>query len=267
VTPLDLQDWKSYLLHEATFRRTSTSRPQRYSINSVNNNIKGIKSFFDYYKAIGRITSNPADKLKPQKVQADYDEDPRWLERIEKNRLLLCVNDERMKKKNPWRFARNRAIVYCGLHAGLRVSEIVALELEDLDFNKSYVYISDGKGGKARRVEMNMDLRNSLLEWLAERGEHQDPPKVFLSQKGMKGITENAVERMLRNMGEKIGIKDLTPHVLRHTFAHDLVERGVSIRLVADLLGHASIDTTRKYIRSNKRERRSAVDQLSGERD
>ena len=92
------------------------------------------------------------------------------MERFERNKLLRAVDDKNLEQKNRWKFTRNRAIVYVQLYAGLRVSEVTDLEPEDISFETGYLFVRDGKGGKARRIEMNKDLRMALTEWLAERG-------------------------------------------------------------------------------------------------
>ncbi|MGG3471515.1 tyrosine-type recombinase/integrase [Neobacillus pocheonensis] len=270
VTALDLQDWRNYLIHEATYQRKKEEEIQelRYSISSINNCIKGIRAFFAFYIDAEVIKKNPAAKLRTLKVQNDIEEEPRWLERIEKNRLLAYINDEGLKEKNPWRFTRNRAIVYCGLHMGLRASEIADAEIEDADFESGFFYVRDGKGGKAAKLPMNLDLRNALLEWIEERNK-KDPrsKKLFTSQKRQNSLTERAIDHIYRTISKQTGIKNLTSHVPRHTFGHDLIERGRPLNQVADAMRHANVNTTRKYTKSSNRELKNSLDSLSGERD
>lgn len=255
VSALDLHDWKSYLLNVA-----KTKTGQRYKVSTVNNCIKGIKSYFHFLMESGVIPTNPAEKLKPQKVQ--HDDVVRWLSRSERNRLLAYINDERLKEKNRWRFTRNRALIFLMLLAGLREGEVVAVELDDIDFDAGYVFVRDGKGGKARRIEMNTDLRKALHEWIEQRGK-VETKKLFTSQKGV--LTEQGVIHVCRTISKHTGLL-LTPHTLRHTFGHDLAKRGFRIETIADLLGHSNINYTRIYTRSGKSERQAAVEALSGEK-
>ncbi|MGG2201901.1 tyrosine-type recombinase/integrase [Paenibacillus validus] len=263
VSALDLQDWKTYLLDEATYQRTKEGDEQKYSITSVNNSVKGIKVYFDFLKEAGAIPANPADKLKPQKIQEDEDE-PRWLERAERSRFLFYIDNAELRKKNAWRFTRNRAISFVMMHAGLRVSEVVDLEPADLDFQDEILRVRNGKGGKSRIVEMNKDLIDALQEWTRERGQPKTK-KLFVSQRG-GALTTDGVEHIFKQLRDKTGIADLTPHVLRHTFAHDLAERGESLRTIAKLLGHSNINYTRKYVTPSRKERKAAVNKLAGER-
>ncbi|WP_200966952.1 tyrosine-type recombinase/integrase [Insulibacter thermoxylanivorax] len=261
VTPLDMQDWKSYLLNEATYV-TSHGQQQRYSVSTVNNAIKSIKVFFDYLQEQGVIPSNPAVKLRPQRVQ-EFDQ-PRWLDRAERSRLLFYIDNAELRKKNAWRFTRNRAICFVMLHAGLRVSEVANLELDDLDFYEEILHVRDGKGGKSRHIPMNKDLVGVLEEWLEYRDD-VNTKKVFISQR-KNALTVDGIEHLFRSLSVKVGIPDLTPHVLRHTFAHDLAERGESLQTIARLLGHTNINYTKIYVSPSREETRAAVNKLAGER-
>lgn len=263
VSALDLQDWKTYLLDEATYQRTKEGDEQKYSVTSINNSIKGIKVYFDYLKESGAIPANPADKLKPQKIQEDEGE-PRWLDRTERSRLLFYIDNGELLKKNSWRFTRNRAISFVMLHAGLRVSEVVDLEPADLDFQEEILRVRNGKGGKSRNVPMNKDLIAALQDWLRERGQPKTK-KLFVSQRRC-AFTTDGVEHLFKQLRGKTGIPDLTPHVLRHTFAHDLAERGEPLRTIAKLLGHSNINYTRIYVTASRSESRAAVNKLAGER-
>jgi integrase/recombinase XerD len=253
VTPIDVQDYKQHLLN----------RPTRLKPTTINKKIEGIRSYFRYCEDEKILQFNPTLKLKPQKVENRYDS-PRWLNRNEKNKIFRFFYDKHLKTKNPWRFLRNKAIVYLMMYAGLRVSEVVSLEIQDIDFTHQIVEINNGKGGKFRRVEIEKELIDSLKEWLRLRGEKEKTRRVFISQK--KGpLTSNAVQRMFSKLGYEINIKGLTPHVLRHTFCHDLAEKGFSLSLIAALAGHSDLNTTRIYTVAGKKERRKAIQSLSGE--
>lgn len=259
VSGRDMNAWKKYLLEEATYKR-SNGETKRYSISSVNNFVKSIRTFFKFLTEKKIIESNPALKVKPQKIATDFDQDPRWLERFERNKLLRVL--ESLEQKNRWKFTRNRAIVYVQLFAGLRVSEVIDLEPGDLSFDTGYLSVRDGKGGKARRIEMNKDLRLALTEWLIERGE-PNTKKLFTSSRGGSSLSKQGVEYLYRTLSDKTGINDLTSHVPRHTLAHDLIVTGYSLQRVADILGHTNLNYTRVYTKSSSQERREALESLS----
>lgn len=99
-----------------------------------------------------------------------FNKDPRWLTRAEKNLLIRILNDPQALEKNRWKACRNKAIVYLQLMAGLRVSEVVASDIRDPDFDSGCVFVRAGKGSKARVIPMNKDLRQALQDWIAVRG-------------------------------------------------------------------------------------------------
>jgi len=264
VSAIDLQDWKNYLINIARIENPKTGERKKLTISTVNNKIESLKAYFRYLYDTGIIKDNPASSLSVQKQQTPLS--PRWLERVEKNKLLHYIDDKEKQKKNPWRYARNRAIIYCMLHAGMRVSEVVELELEDIDFANGYINIRDGKGGKARRIPMNSDLKHALSLWISERKTKEtNTNKVFVSQKG-GNLTISGVNNLFNKIRHDLKIEELTPHVLRHTFCHDLIEKGFPITYVADLAGHSDLDTTRRYVATSDKEMKIAVESLSSGR-
>ena len=193
VTTRDLQDWKEYLITEATYVKglDAEGNPieQKYSVTSAQTFFKEIKLYFQYLNAIGVIAQNPAIKIKPPAIENEFEEDPRSLERAEKCRLLHYFRDPVLKEQNLWRFVRNKAIIFSGLYAGFKRSEIVNLQLEDLDFEESKMFVRGGKGGRSRWVPMHPILKKALREWLKLRG-YQDHSYVFVSQQQTRLSTQ-----------------------------------------------------------------------------
>jgi len=261
VSALDLQEYKEYLLNDAIFQKGKVQK--RYSVSSIRTFLKSLKIFFDFLVEQNLIPKNPVQKVRLPRIQTEFDE-PRWMDRRERSRLLNYIEDPALREKNPWKYTRNKAIIYSGLHAGLRRSEMVNLQVDDLNLEKAFLFVRKGKGGKARWVPMNTDLLNAFSEWLEFRG---DPghPYVFVSQRGGK-MTVQAIWNLCDSIGNKIGIPDFGPHVLRHTFVHDLSEKGYPLQRIADLVGHSNLNYTRTYLRSSKREMKEAVESVSGER-
>jgi len=268
VSPLELQEWKNYLMQKATYVRGNDKDgnpkpPKRYAVSTVQTYIKSIKTYFQYLAETKQVTRNPAQVLRPPKLQNGFDQDPRWLTRRERSRLINWVTNPAQEQANPWRYARTKAIIYLGLHAGLRVSEMSSLTVEDLNFPMSSLFIREGKGNKSRWLPMNADLRKALQEWMEIRGE-QDHPYVLVSQKGGK-LSSYAIWSLCGTIAEKLRLEHFTPHVLRHTFGHDLIEAGKRLEDVADLMGHSNLNFTRVYVRSRKADKRLVVEALSGE--
>lgn len=140
---------------------------------------------------------------------------------------------------------RNRAIVQT-LYCGLRVSEVVGLEKDDVDFSNRRISIRHGKGDKARTVRMSDQLAGLLEKYLAER---QDKlPYLFASLDGERQLGVRAIQKMIKKAALSAGIqKPVSCHKLRHSFATHLLESGVDIRYIQALLGHADLSTTQIY--------------------
>lgn len=144
-----------------------------------------------------------------------------------------------------------RAIAMTAYGSGLRVDEVVRLEVGDIDSRRMLIRVR-GKGGKERYVLLPEVLLVTLREyWRVVR-----PPKplLFPGRTGRKPISTSAVQRTVREARVEAGItKTVTPHVLRHTFATHLFELGADLRTIQVLLGHSSPRTTQRYVRVSRR--------------
>lgn len=255
INVIDINDWQRYLMKDA---KSKYGKP--YAVSSVINYIESIKTYFRYLNKIGLIQSD-FDDIKVQKIQQVIQ--PKWLTRKEKAIFLNYINDPRQEEKNEWRYYRNLAMCFSMLMGGLRMSEVIQLNLRDVE--DGYFFIRDGKGGKARFVPMNKDLRNILAKWKnlrEERLENQHEVALFISQKGGR-ITEGTIRKFIDKVRGETSLKELTPHVLRHTFCHDLAEKGESVEKIAQLAGHSNINTTRIYTASSKDDLVKSVELLS----
>ena len=158
---------------------------------------------------------------------------------------------------------RDQAILITLFATGLRLSELAALDLGDvaLSARKGLVTVRDGKGGKHRVVPLNSQAREALQAWLDLRGpDAQTSPAVFTGPSG-KRLTDRAVDLVLRRIAADAGIP-FSAHVARHTAATRLVRDGVDLVLVAEVLGHASLETTRRYSLPSEADRASALERL-----
>jgi len=147
---------------------------------------------------------------------------------------------------------RDKAIISILFSTGMRVSELVALNLSDIGFDRGEITVL-GKGKKLRVVFLSKEALTDLTNYLAERGTDQasahnakDIP-LFLSKKGGR-LTVRSIERLVKKYATRAGIaKKVSPHTLRHSFATDLLIAGADIRSVQSMLGHSSITTTQQY--------------------
>ena len=146
---------------------------------------------------------------------------------------------------------RNKAIIEVMYGCGLRVSEVISLNISDIYINDEFIKII-GKGDKERLVPIGKKTLKELMFYIDGERRHQDikpkfTDKVFISARG-SSLTRQSVFLLVKNLAEKAGIKkNISPHTLRHSFATHLLEGGADLRAVQQMLGHSSISTTEIY--------------------
>lgn len=258
ITTMDINEWKQYLM-EIAKTKSGKNKGKNLSVATVATMIERLKPFFKYLAETGKIQSDPGAFVKPPKIQNKSD--AKWLDRIERSRLLRYLEDHELIEKNPWKSYRNMAIVYVMMQGGLRVSEVASLKTNDIE--DGFIYVRDGKGGKARKVPMNSDIVKVTEKWIEQRNTRKiDSPYLFLSQK--RGpLSVVGIENLFKTIRKHTGLEELTPHVLRHTFGHDLIQKGVPISYVAELMGHSDMNTTRIYVTPGQKEKKEAVELLA----
>ena len=202
--------------------------------------IVSIRTFFDYLMRENIIEVNPCEKVESPKLKKTL---PKTLNEEEINILL----DIKPKTALEW---RNKAMIELMYAAGLRVSELVELEINDVNLKDNYVRVF-GKGKKERIVPIADITTNILNEYIniyrnsLLKGYLTD--KVFISSYG-KGMTRQGFFKNLKKIAKEQGIKkDFSPHTLRHSFATHLLEHGADLRSIGELLGHENIKTTQIY--------------------
>lgn len=258
VTPLDVREYKQHLY---AVRRLKPA--------TVNRRLVALKVFFAWAVREGLVASNPAVNIEMVK---QVKSPPRWLDRKEQFAFLREVRKEVQlaevkagsNRHHPAlrRARRDEAMVALMLHAGLRVEEVCKLRLKDVELNaRSGKVTVRGKGGKVRRVPLNAEVRKALQAWLEVRPD-VDHDSVFVGQGGTP-LTVRGVQKRVALYARRAGLEDCTPHVLRHTFAKNLVDLGVSLDRVAALLGHESLNTTAVYTRPSEADLQKAVDLLA----
>lgn len=222
---------------------------------SIARKIVSIRTFFNYLMKERKIKVNPSEKLESPKLKKTL---PNTLSLKEVDKLLSI----KPKDAKDW---RNKAMIELMYGTGMRVSELVNLELNDINLRDNYVRVY-GKGKKERIVfmaDVTTDVldkyiniyRNSLL-----KGYLTD--KVFLSSYG-KGITRQGFFKILKKEAEKAGIKkSFSPHTLRHSFATHLLENGADLRSIGEMLGHENIKTTQIYTHLSNNKKRKDYDEF-----
>ena len=159
-------------------------------------------------------------------------------------------------------YLRDAAIVKLILFAGLRVGEIIQLHLSDIiiDERKGIVVVRDGKGTKRREIPLNAKARKALLDYLQMRPDVESND-LFLGQRN-EGVQSKTIQRAVQRFAKKAGLKIVTPHIIRHSFAKALIDTGISLEKVATLLGYSNLNTTRIYTTPSEEELSDALEKL-----
>lgn len=219
-----------------------------------------IRDFLDGERARGNTANTIITKIR--KLNSFYS----WLlqeEYIDKNPMLR-VEMPRETKTPPKHLTYEeiekvrdaadgiRKVLFEVLYStGLRVSEAVNLDRQDIDFVEKTVWVRDGKGGKSRQARLSTRAAMVLKQYLNNRSD--DEPWVFRSNYRRR-MSKESITWHIRLLGEEAGLrKRLTPHMLRHSFATHLLDGGTPIELVQHLLGHESVKTTQVYAQTNPR--------------
>jgi site-specific recombinase XerD len=152
---------------------------------------------------------------------------------------------------------RDAALVTLMLRTGLRVAEVAALDISDITINErsGAVRVRNGKGSKERIVPLSIEARTALGERVGNSA-----AIALFDGKRSERLSTRQIERIVQYIGVQIGIPDMSPHWMRYTFAKTLERAGRPIQMICDLLGHESVETTRKYLRSSLDELQSAVE-------
>lgn len=211
--------------------------------NTQNYHLIALRSFLKYLMKRGFPSLSP-DRIDLAKIKE------RSLDLIsvdELNRLLNAPDTNETGKK-ALKSLRDKALLELFFSTGLRLSELCSLD-RDLDLSKDEFSIR-GKGEKVRVVFLSDSAKSAIREYLKGRKDLDEPLFIQYSRNGAKGnrLTPRSIERIVKYYAIKAGIsKKVTPHIIRHSFATDLLSNGADIRSVQMMLGHANIATTQIY--------------------
>jgi site-specific recombinase XerD len=224
-------------------RYAASLSERRASPPTVARRLAALRSFFRCLREHGHISANPADLVAAPKRPQHL---PTVLKPEELARLL-----DRIPAASALEL-RDRAMLELAYACGLRAEEIVNLDVASVLFDAEEVRV-EGKGAKTRLVPAGEPALRSVARYLerarAALGADDGEPALFLSKSGRR-LSTSDVRRRLRTWTRKVGIPGaVSPHSLRHSFATHLLEGGADLRVIQELLGHASISTTQIYTR------------------
>jgi integrase/recombinase XerC len=216
---------------------------KQYSKATIARKLATLRSFYKFLVKRNRINSNPVVGIRTPKQEKRL---PQFLEYEEIKRLLETP------PMDTWLGARDRAIMETLYSTGMRVSELVALNLDDIDFLGEVVHIR-GKGKKERICPISpsvLQIIQRYMEFRNKRAQHNgnfDSKVLFVNKHG-KRLSTRSVRRKMDKYLKMAGLNpDISPHTLRHSFATHMLNRGADLRSVQELLGHQSLSTTQIY--------------------
>ena len=241
ITPIDVREYRSYLL-----------TVKNYKPATVNRKLSSISAFCEWAREAGLISANPVDGIS----QVDEVRPaPKWLDKNEQYALLRAVQQKGRK--------RDIALITLMLNTGLRVSEVSELTVDDIQIapRKGSVSVRGGKGEKFRTVPLNVDTRKAIVDYLSQT-DSQDDSHLFVSQRGGP-LQPSGIYYLVNRYAYDARLDEVTPHTLRHTFGKNLVDAGVPLDRVAQLLGHESVDTTRIYTTPSEQDLQREVEKIA----
>lgn len=225
---------------------------EKKEATTINRFIAAVRSLFAYCRRFGHISLNPALEIKTIRAPKKL---PNFLTGAEVDQL--CAEPE--IKPLLWA-SRDKALLEVMYSTGCRLAEVAGLKTEDFSYSFESAVVT-GKGSKDRVVYLEKDARNALKNYLAERNSRFANIKilnpkdyVFVNQQG-KPLSMRGISYILSKYSGPEGTNHhVNPHALRHTFATAMIANGADVRLVQEMLGHASISTTQRYTHVSTRQ-------------
>lgn len=204
--------------------------------------VSGIKSFFRFMKLEGYLDSNPSLLLESPALRRHL---PEVLRVDEIDAMIGAIDMEKAEGQ------RNRAIMETLYGCGLRVSELINLEISKLYFDEQFIMVH-GKGDKERIVPISPQAIKEIKDYLPDRAllpvKRGEENILFLNRRGHR-LTRVMIFYIIKQLAEAAGIrKEVSPHTLRHSFATHLLEGGANLRAIQQMLGHEDISTTEIYL-------------------
>lgn len=249
-------DEKPVEIQKETIQRFVFELPKVVNARSQARIISGLRGFFNYLIFEDYRPDNPMDLIESPKIGRKL---PDTLSTEEIDRLIAAIDLSKPEGQ------RNKAILETLYGCGLRVSELVGLQLSDLYFDEGFIKVT-GKGNKQRFVPVGDTTQKYINIYRNEIRAHQTPQAgneniLFLNRRG-KQLTRAMIYTIIKRLAEKIGLKkNIGPHTFRHSFATHLLENGADLRAIQQMLGHESITTTEVYMHVDRKHLTEVVKQ------
>lgn len=258
---VDYKDVNKLVIRNYMERRARhiTYRGTTESTRSIRRAMSSLKKFYAFLKFRKYVDSNPFELVVSPKK---HDKMPEVLYESQILKLLEANSERKDELRD-----RDQALLLLMYTSGLRCSEVVNLKISDIDFNQRIMNII-GKGNKQRLVPFSPKAKEAMINYARVlrkklRVEADEPSDYFfLNSRGNK-LTTRGLEYIMHSIVQKTGLSlgiNLHPHVLRHTFATHLLENGADLRVIQELLGHESINTTQIYTHVSKEAMKNQYD-------
>lgn len=249
ITETDVREYRQYL-----------NKIKKLNVTSINRKLKSVVKYQNYLNDIGESKNRVVIKNVLQKNNIEQEHEVKIVEKNDLYKLKRTIEASGNK--------RDIAVYYLLFGTGVRVSELINLELDDIQLKErngknhySYILIRNGKGNKSRKIPLNSDVAKAVNDYLEVRPVTQIN-KLCIGQRG--AFTRIAVNKLLEKYSKQAFIDYVvTPHMARHTAFTMMIKAGVDVKTVSLLAGHSSTDVTfNYYVASTTEDKQNAVDNL-----
>jgi integrase/recombinase XerD len=247
----DLRQLADFLQHQAitsweqvtaadTAAFVAHLRERKYAATSIARKVAAVKSFYHYLSATHAVAEDPTREMDAPKVEKYL---PTVLEPDQVRELFAAVSVDSPAGQ------RDLAMLHCLHSTGMRVTELVSRDVNHLDLARGHIRCA-GRNRRERVLPLSLEAQRALAAYLGAGRQalmhRPDEPALFLNHHGQR-LTRQGFWLIMKNYARTAGVGDITPHTLRHSFALDMLSRGMGLRAVQELLGHANISTTQIY--------------------
>ena len=240
VTPTDVREYRAFLINV-----------QRRAPATVNRRLAALRKFFRWARAEKLVREDPTEAVREVELVRTA---PKSLDKRQADKILREAQKDGSK--------RNVAILQVLRHTGLRVAELCALRLDDLELGErsGRLLVRSGKGSKHRAVPLNNEVRQAIEAYQQVRPT-AETDALFIGQRG-EALQPRSVQEIVAKYARLAGLYNVTPHTLRHTFGKQVLDAGANLVEVAKLMGHTNLNTTAVYTQPTAEDLEQAVQRL-----
>jgi integrase/recombinase XerC len=280
LTPLDIQHYLTYLSRYQTpediaYNKAHPYKSPKYHTNSPSSKARKltvVRGLYKYLIRNSQLENNPADVVQIPKDKRKNN-DIIAMDNSEVSRMISGAEDGSSLSGRAVKFSehtrlRDMAVLQLLVGTGLRVSELVGIDIPDIDWNTKSVMVFR-KEGKEQRVYMNEDASAAVYDYInnERKAVSDDVKALFVSPRNGTRLTVRSIERIVKKYTENITNQDVHTHSLRSTYATNLYKNTEDIKLVADALGHNNLATVSRYSKSGEANRKRAAGVVNYEDD